>query len=548
MDIEQNPFFVLGATTRDDRHRIESLAEERNLLSDEDSWMHARAQLVHPIKRLTAELGWFPGLAPGRVHDALDRLRTDPIGVRDLPGLPALARANLLAEGLVAGAERLGTDEIADWILELARAHESIEPREVMTWINEDRGVAGFPPVADSQVLEKQLQERRQAFRAALKDALNLRSTVDLVTVITRAVAAGTRNGEAHGPILMHDLVDSYQIEAQAFFEQETGNVEKLVETIRAAAGQAEDSAALTSLVSELERVVRNWDFVAQPIQLAARSQGLDHAESHALAGNVRDLAIELFNRHDHLDIARRLTGLLQDVFAEVDEVLEQLTKDAVVLDRIAEERTTLLHQNKARDARWRREITYEAESGGLFKHKIKISPDGVEWKSQRMPLEQISRVRWVGTRHSVNGVSTGSTYVIVVGSTTGEIRVELKEGRIYSEFVERLWKAVGSRLLMEMLEGFKHGEKYRFATASFDDFGVELKRPHLFSENVKVRCRWSEVVIGGANGGFYVAKKDEKKVSAHFSYQDDDNAHVLEAVLRTVLKRGVSSASDLLI
>lgn len=547
MDIEQNPFFVLGATTRDDRDRIESLAAEKNLLSDEDSWMHARAVLVHPINRLTAELGWFPGLAPRRVHEVLDRLKTDPIGVRGLPGLPALARANLLAEGLVAGAGRLGTGEIADWILELARAQESIEPQEVMTRINEDRGVAGFPPVTDSQVLEKQLQERRQAYRGALKSALNLRSTVDLVNAITRAVAAGTGNGAVHGPILIHDLVDSYQVEAQSFFEQETANVEKLTEMIRTAAGEEEGSEILTSLVSELERVVRNWDFVAQPIQLASRSQGLDHPASRDLASDVRSLAIELFNRHDHLDIARRLTRLLQDAFAEVDEVLEQLSEDAVVLDRIAEQRTTLLHQNETRDAQWGREITYEAESGGLFKHKIKISPDGVEWKGQHMPLEQISGVRWAGTRHSVNGVSTGSTYVIVVGSTTSVIRVELKEGIIYSEFVERLWKAVGVRLLMEMLEGLKQGEKYRFGPALFDDLGVELERPRLFSDNEKVRCRWSEIVIGDANGGFYVAKKDETKVSAQLAYQDDDNAHVLEAALRTVLKRGVSRASDLL-
>jgi hypothetical protein len=61
------------------------------------------------------------------------------------------------------------------------------------------------------------------------------------------------------------------------------------------------------------------------------------------------------------------------------------------------------------------------------------------------------------------------------------------------------------------------------------------------------VFCRWSELVIGNGPGTFYVAKRDEKKVSESFSYQDEDNIHILEAMMRAFWKRGGSRLSKLL-
>ena len=69
------------------------------------------------------------------------------------------------------------------------------------------------------------------------------------------------------------------------------------------------------------------------------RSRGTKHNLSDHVAGEVRSLAIDLFNNHDLLDISRRLTAFQQVVFAEMDSVVERSRKDATALSEIAQGR-----------------------------------------------------------------------------------------------------------------------------------------------------------------------------------------------------------------
>ncbi len=197
------------------------------------------------------------------------------------------------------------------------------------------------------------------------------------------------------------------------------------------------------------------------------------------------------------------------------------------------------------------REITYEADIGLLFKNKLRISPDGIEWKSRRWELDSITRVRWGGTvtSHSFYGIPTETTYTyrIVFGNNSDLAFIDLKRQDVYSDFIERLWKAVGVRLLAEFLEGLKSGKRYRFGSALIDDYGIELERKKFFSSNERVFCRWDELVIWNDPGVFCVGKKDDKKLSTSFSYQDKNNIHVLEAAIRMFWKRKEDRMSSLL-
>jgi len=55
------------------------------------------------------------------------------------------------------------------------------------------------------------------------------------VEAVTVVVESATNDGEEHGPILITDLIDSYEVEAQGFLEKEEGNIRALVEKLRAA-------------------------------------------------------------------------------------------------------------------------------------------------------------------------------------------------------------------------------------------------------------------------------------------------------------------------
>lgn len=546
MDLLQNPFHILNASPRDNRRRIMELADERSLLLDSSECMEARSDLTNPRKRLSAEVAWLPGIGPKRVGDVLSLLESSPADLLAVDNLSSIARANLLAAGLARLSDH-NADDVAEWILEISWAFEDLDPEELRVIINEERVVSGFPEVSDLSAVEAEIQERRRHYRQIIKSALDNLSPKELVKAVTVAVESATDDGEEHGPILIADLVDSYEVEAQGFLDKEEGNIKALVEKLRAAVDAERPDSTLAPMVNQLIQVVKNWDTVAQPIQVSTKSRGLDHDASHRVAGLVRGLAIHLFNEHGKLDFSQQLTNMLQEVFAEVGEVAERTAEDADALGEIAEQRVRLIEDAKNKAEEWRREITYEAEVGAIFKDKLRISPEGIEWKGHRWDLDSITRVRWGVTKHSVNGIPTGTTYSIVFGNSSNYTSIELMKEATYSNFIDRLWKAVGVRLLTEYLQGLREGKKYRFGSTIMSDHGMELERKKLFGSNERIFCRWSELVVWNGAGVFCIGKKDDKKLAAAFSYQEEDNIHVLEAVIRMFWKQGGDRLSSLL-
>ncbi|WP_299377316.1 hypothetical protein [uncultured Kiloniella sp.] len=546
MDLLQNPFHILNASPRDNRRRIMELADERSLLLASSECMEARSELTNPRKRLSAEVAWLPGIGPKRVGEVLSLLESSPADLLAVDNLSSIARANLLAAGLARLSDH-NADDVAEWILEISWAFEDLDADELSVIINEERVVSGFPEVSDLSAVEAEIQERRRHYRQVIKSALDNLSPKELVEAVTVAVESATDDGEEHGPILIADLVDSYEVEAQGFLDKEEGNIKALVEKLRAAVDAERSDSTLAPMVNQLIQVVKNWDTVAQPIQVSTKSRGLDHDASHRVAGLVRGLAIHMFNEHGKLDFSQQLTNMLQEVFAEVGEVAERTAEDADALAEIAEEQLRYVEGlvNKAEE--WRREITYEAEVGAIFKDKLRISPEGIEWKGRRWDLDSITRVRWGGTKHSVNGIPTGTTYSIVFGNSSNYTSIELKKEATYSNFIDRLWKAVGVRLLTEYLQGLREGKKYHFGSTIMSDHGMELERKKLFGSNERIFCRWSELVVWNGAGVFCIGKKDGKKLAAAFSYQEEDNIHVLEAVIRMFWKQGGDRLSSLL-
>ncbi len=546
MDLLQNPFLILGATPRDNRRRIMALADEQGLLLDSNECIQARSELTNPRKRLSLEIAWLPGVGPKKAEELLNTLKTSPGSLLNSGAVTPATRANLLAAGL-SRITSSSPELISKWIFALGLAFDEITPAELCAVINEERVVSGFPEVTDLSSVGAEIQERRRHYRQIIKSVLDKLSASELVKTVTMAVDSATNEGEEHGPILIADLADTYEVEAQDFLDKEEANIETLVAKLRTAVDSERSDSILAPMVNQLIQIVQNWDTVAQPIQVSSKSRGLDHDASHRVARVVRDLAIHMFNEHEKLDFSQQLTNMLQEVFAEVGEVAERVAEDADALSEIAEKRGRMIEDVKKNEDEWRREITYEAEIGVLFKDKLRISPEGIEWKGRRWALPSVTRIRWGGTRRSINGIPSGTTYSIFIGDKSDHSFIELKKESVYSGFIDRLWRAVGVRLLTEYLQGLRDGEKYRFGSAVMSDHGMELERKKMFSGNERLFCPWSELVVWDNPGVFCIGKKDDKKLAASFSYQEQDNIHVLEAAVRMFWKRGGKQISSLL-
>ena len=546
MELATNPFYRLDATMQDSRQRIADLAEKKSLVEDETAVREARRILTSPAKRLAAEVGWFPGLSPAGVAKAISVLHANPTEVRTFADVIALTRANLLAEGLLRARKVLELNEMAQWIVELAEAQEASDPEAISEILNHARYAAGFPAISNQESVETELQCRRRYFRDVIKRSLDQLPTRALVKTVRMTVDGATRDGTRHAPALIDDLVATYETEAQEFMEKETEHINSLIDQTREAASVQNSGLEVEALTNKLEQVLRNWDDVVQPIQLSYSTRGLAHELSRKVAGRVRELAVELYNESNLLDVSIKLTAVQRAVFAEDERIAEQAEEDASRLDELVEERDEAQARIAAQTEQWAREITYEA-SVGLMKNRLHISSDGVRWKGSTIRLDEISRVRWSATRHSINGIPTGTTYAISVGGERTVVEIPLKDERVFSEFVDRLWKSVGVRLLTEMLEELRNGAQYQFGTAVVNDYGMVLERSRIFRASENVRCRWNQLSIWNGSGSFCIAKKDDRKVAVELPYGDVDNVHVLEAALQVFWKRASPRLSDLL-
>jgi len=538
--LHSSPFLILGVTTRDHRQKIVEQAEERALHIDHELCQKARSELTNPRARLAAEIRWLPGVAPKKAEQLVEQISQNPSSIRVTGGLPDLAFSNLMAAAFELVCERDSAAVVAEDINKLAWVAEYLNAAEILRDINEDRAISGFPEVRGVDVIEDELAELHKAYKLAIKTALDSMPPQKLVETMTAAVNEATESGEHSGPSLIHEIVDTYEVETHGFLDREFQNVSTLIEGIRGAAPNGRQS--ISPLIDKLETVARNWDMVAQPIQLSAKARGLVHQPSREIAFELRSLGVDLFKHHDMLDQAKRMTNLLQELFAELPEVVERLDEDSTAILDIERER----QEQENNKAEWEREITFRAEVGVVFKDVLSISPTGISWKGKSYPLDSITRVRWGGVRNSVNGVPTGTDYTIAFGDNRSEAVVSLRKEATYSGFVERLWRAVCVRLVFEMSAELAKGQSFSFGDIFVEDGAVTLTKHKLFGSE-RIRLSWHDVHIWTADGSFVIGAKDDKKIYSSASYVTSANTHVLEQIVRSGFKKGVSRLSDFL-
>jgi hypothetical protein len=161
--LHRNPFFLLGATTRDDRQRIVELAEQKLLELDQEVCQKARNDLTNPRARLTTEMAWFPGVSPNKASHLLPKVLQDPMSVRSEAGLPLLAHANLMAAAFEAIDTKDDPSDVANFIEQFATLVENITVADVLRDINEDRAVSSFPEITSVDQIESELVERKRS-------------------------------------------------------------------------------------------------------------------------------------------------------------------------------------------------------------------------------------------------------------------------------------------------------------------------------------------------------------------------------------------------
>ena len=521
---QTNPFAVLGVTTRDDRTRIMEAAEERSLELDAEACSQARATLTNPRKRLEAEFGWFPGTSPRLAEQAIS---TPVTGIGQLP-LAGIAKANALT---IAGDRWApgSVDELASFLDALSTAVDQVDAVQALREVNEDRDVAGFPPFSSAEAAEEVLRERRQHWRRSAIAVLERTPTTNMTKALFKLV--DRLEVAERFPPFMHELIADYALRAQPFLSKEAAGAQRLLAKASDLAGTRPD--ALPPIIDALEALLTTWNELTYPIQLSATLLGRKDEDSEDLAFTVRGLSIDLYNEHRLVDEARRVSSLVGSSFSALPRVAAQIAEDAKALEKLSAEAAQ-------EDA----DFAYAADIGTFSKSRLAINRGGIEWRGRRTPLAAVRAVRWGATRRSVNGVPTGTDYLIAWTDGTATTSAEFRNGAIFEAFVPKLWQGVGFRLLNEMVAALASGAELRFGgMVARNETVVLTRRKFLGSEPAEFR--WGEVSVTTADGSFVVNGPAGSKASATMPYREVENIHLFEALIRQAFKNGQVRLSD---
>lgn len=539
--LEQNPFHLLGATLRDNARRIIALADEKVLELDDEICRKARSDLTAPNTRLAAEVGWLPGISPGKADELILALQERPIRTQDTEGLPAIVRVNLEAaafqwSGNHSDAAHLPAIPMAGRIRRFSELWEAIDPEQVRGDLNEDRAVSGFPEIADAHALEAELAAARRRHRDIVIEVLNRMAPAALVEAVTTAVQTAPDGEGVVTNAFLDDLVDSYQEEVRGFLDEEAAKIESLVRAGKQAASN--DGAAVSGVIADIEKVASAWVKVAAPIQLSLKARGIQHDLSHRVGFTVRGLGLTLFNEHGMLEEAERITGILRRLFPYVPDVAARVAEDVEAVEGIRKNQ-----QKAAADQEeWEERIAYQTEVGLWFKKKLSISKDGIQINGEHYPLASITRVRWGGIRRS-----SGNNFTIAVGDNKREAIIQLGDGTKFQAFVECLWPAVCVRLMTSALVALKEGREVAFGDVIVTDLGVKLPKHKMFGSNERVFCDWWQIETWSRDGSFYIRAKDDKKTYVGLAYLYVPNAHILEHLIGAKFKTQDKKISALL-
>ena len=327
MDLFENPFHILGATQHDNQQRIMELAEEKSLFSDPEEIMAARGVLINPRNRISTEIAWLPGVKPEQIESVLKQLDSPHQSLLNIIGLSPIASANVFTAAF-SRLSNIASTNLVEWILAIAHAYEGIDAAEVLRTLNEERNISGFPQITDLSVITAEIQNRRHHYSKKLSSVINNLSITERARLLTLILETVMGNNNNPCPILIDDLIRQYEIEVGDDLKKKQKIIEAQDDKLRVIVDTRSPDATLQPIVNQLIRTLKDWDAIAQPIQLSKMNRGERHDASFEVAWKIQKLAVDLFNDYLKYNIALQFLNILLEVFAEVPEIVERITKD----------------------------------------------------------------------------------------------------------------------------------------------------------------------------------------------------------------------------
>ncbi|MEA4919418.1 MAG: hypothetical protein VB078_00635 [Clostridiaceae bacterium] len=358
MMLSENPFFILGVTPLDNRHRIYALAEEKALLLDSEKCLEAINTLTTPQRRLIAEINWFLGCSSETVDEIIDYISALQSGSQfeeiNVCELSALADLNLKRYAF----PFLPMGDVYKYkyaILEISRLFEAVDSEQIRLEVNEARSVSGFTLIPGTTEIDTELRNIRSEISHIISQKLTGISADNVAELATMLAEKYTADEQYSGSAVIDDVLSEYALQFNSELQNQKQQICKMVEHI----GKSVDDIRMNDAIDDLIKLMTRWDKFAQPLQLDARAKGVSHDDSEELARAVRDLAVDLHNKHAQTEASLKLAIALKNIFAELPDFAERIGEDADTLSRLKTEQVEEEREEKEALRRNRMDIQY---------------------------------------------------------------------------------------------------------------------------------------------------------------------------------------------
>jgi hypothetical protein len=542
MVIQDHPFRLLGVNARTNRREILRRGEALALAGNADRIRAAADALTNPKKRIDAEVSWFPGVPPGYAEQLLQLIATDSSLAERFENLLAshdpLTRLNIVAYWLALNQQVTPTDlgAVLQQMNYAAAQLEAAEP-DIFETINADRIAAGFPRIAELQLLHSALTNRIENLVGDL--AGTIQRTPGHQALLASFLEDVTLHGLDQCSDFAYALIRRYQVLLQPIIQARGHTARLICGWITKAAGEGRRTL-LAGLIGQLEVATEAWVKHVKPIQLAMKSQGLRECQSVELANAIRSVAVDLSNEQGFHEEARRITALLARNFEEVSELADRLGSDLKALDEIIE----CQREERRKQEERRKELELDIFIG---RDRLRISAETVEYGSARIRTNEIQSLRWGVYRSYYNGIRTSREFTIWMKDTprSQPLKIEcvrfLEPEKTVSErfttIIGKLWKAVGARIMIEMCTRLMDGGFVNIGRARITREGIWLAK-HRWFKSEPYFARWEELRKHTQAGELHITSEREK-ASVSLAFRDVDNAVVLAELLDFLWKDG---------
>ncbi len=340
--LKQNPFYILGVSCRDERKTIVTAAEEQGFFQDPQSCLEAQNVLLNPVKRISAELDWFPEAEKEDVARIGQYVAQGTALPEDLPSDLSSLNAVLYNMSL----EQCPTeDTMLEWVLKTDKLFSALNGKIVADILNASRTAADFPAVTVGDV-EQELIRKRDRIRQLNDTILEKMGQMNRERLLNRIAGEYIANPDYADGAVLSDLVSQYELDAQGEAETLSAKILEQAQAVRSCEDKHQADQAVEQMLVDLEQ----WRVLMEPVLIRDSMNGMDSKGAEKLGKELRDLVFHLHNESKLSVSALRLALALEEIFIHNVELVDSLRRDQRALWKIAASSSTPITESYSMD------------------------------------------------------------------------------------------------------------------------------------------------------------------------------------------------------